>query len=445
MEESNARLLIPHNLQAEESLLGAMLLSDKAVMTATEVLTAADFYKPAYGTIFHACSTLALAGQPIDAVTVANRLLEDGLLDHIGGTITLVELQTSAPSTTAAHRYAEIVLKHSKLRQAQTIAREILEEASTHPDDVDDFFDRSEAKLFAVNEGKQSDTLAVVGESMMLSMDRLDHLFRVGAAITGLETGLMDLDTLLSGMQPSALNVLGARPSMGKTAAALGIASHVSVEKQIPTLFFSLEMGQLELTQRLICSEARVDSQKVKNGNLYESDWERLVPAMKRITEAPLWIDDNPNLSIMELRSKARRLKSRLGDLGLIVVDYLQLMKGGGQESRQMDISDISRGLKILARELETPVLALSQLNRGLEARSDKRPMLSDLRESGAIEQDADVVMFLYRDEIYNEESEDKGTAELIIAKHRNGPTGMVRLGYMGPYTKFVNMAKGDT
>lgn len=442
--EEKRNLKIPHNIQAEEALLGAMLLSPKAVDAALEIVSAGDFYRPAHGMIFHAAATLYNTGQQVDPVTVANYLLGEGLLDHIGGAGILLTLQNATPATTTAGRYAQIILKHSKLRQVMTVGREMLEEAANLPEDINEFIDRSESHLFSINDGTSVDSLAPVGEAMIHSMDRLDHLFRAGDAITGLPTGFMDLDDILSGLQPSALVTLGARPSMGKTALALGIASHASVNLNIPTLFFSLEMGQSELTQRLLCSEGMINSKKIKNGDMYESDWDKVFPAIRKISRAPLWIDDNPNLTITELRSKARRLKARIGNLGLIVVDYLQLMSGSNGENRQQDVSDISRGCKILARELETPVLALSQLNRGLEQRANKRPMLSDLRESGAIEQDSDVVMFIYRDEIYNEDSDDKGTAELIIAKHRNGPTGTIRLGYMGPYTKFVNMARSD-
>ena len=264
-----------------------------------------------------------------------------------------------------------------------------------------------------------------------------------GDAITGLPTGYVDFDELLSGLQPSNLVIVGARPSMGKTAFGLGMAANAALEAQRPVLFFSLEMGHLELTQRMLCSDARVDSQRMRNGNLSEDDWPKITRAVGKLGEAPIWIDDNPNLTVMEIRAKARRLKSRLGDLGLIVVDYLQLMSGRGTaENRQVEVSEMSRGLKILARELDTPIVALSQLSRALESRTDKRPMLADLRESGSIEQDADVVAFLYRDEVYNPESPDIGSAEVIVAKHRNGPTGTVRLAWLSNYTRFANMSR---
>ena len=299
--------------------------------------------------------------------------------------------------------------------------------------------------VFQVAERRVIDSTKPIRELLDANLDRLEELYERGEAITGLPTGYMDLEELLAGLQPGTLNVIGARPAMGKTAFALGIASNAALQSQRPVLFFSLEMGHLELTQRMLCADAKVDSTRLRTGNLSEEDWTKITRSVGRLAEAPIWIDDNPNLTVMEIRAKARRLKSRLGDLGLIVVDYMQLMSGrGSAESRQVEVSEMSRGLKILARELETPIIALSQLSRGLEGRTDKRPMLSDLRESGTIEQDADVVAFLYRDEVYNTESPDIGTAEIIVAKHRNGPTGTVRLAWLSNYTRFANMARGS-
>jgi replicative DNA helicase len=274
-------------------------------------------------------------------------------------------------------------------------------------------------------------------------LDRLEALYDRGEAITGVPTGYVDLDERLAGLQPSNLIVVGARPSAGKTSFALGMAAHAALEAGQSVLVFSLEMSHLEITQRLLCAEARVDATRMRNGRLLDTDWPKISHAVGRLGEAPIYIDDNPNLTVMEVRSKARRLKSRIGNLGLVIVDYIQLMTGRSQvENRQVEVSEISRGLKILARELETPVVALSQLSRNLEMRADKRPMLADLRESGAIEQDADVVMFIYRDEMYNNESPDRGTAEIIVAKHRNGPTGVERLAFLDHFSRFANMAK---
>ena len=656
----SARVL-PSNLQAEESLLGAMLLSRDAIAAASELLSADDFYKPAHGHVYDAIITLNAAGEPADPVTVADELRRAGLLEAIGGPATLVNLQVATPATSNAGRYAKIIEEHSLLRRLIQVAGEIAEMGYDLPDDVTKTVDLAESMVFDVAQRRTTDSMDEIHNLLDANLDRLEQLYERGEAITGVPTGYTDLDELLSGLQPNALLVLGARPSAGKTALALGMATHAALESNRPVLLFNLEMSKLELTQRMLCSEARVDSKKVRNGNLSEADWQKIAHATGRLAEAPIWIDDNPNLTIMEIRSKARRLKARTGDLGLIVIDYLQLMTGrSSAENRQVEVSEISRGLKILARELECPVLALSQLSRGLEMRQDKRPMLADLRESGcltadtritradtgnevtlgallasgeqnipiwtlnesyrlvrgqmtkvfpsgvktvyelrlssgrtvkasgnhpflalegwfplekldvgdcvavpragnwpdsvgrdevdddtvprelwtyirkclphhgltmadvetrlgiddfvesfyanpltrtdlarlaevvpdplladlarsdvrwdtivsitelgdepvfdatvlgthnfvadgivvhnSIEQDADVVMFIYRDEVYNPESPDRGTAEILISKHRNGPTGMVRLAFLDHYTKFANMAKG--
>jgi replicative DNA helicase len=654
----------PHNLQAEESLLGAMLLSKDAIAVASEVLTTDDFYKPAHGHIFDAVTSLSAAGEPADPVTVADELRRSNLLDAVGGVGTLVQLQAATPATSNAQRYARIIEEHALLRRLIGVAGEIAEMGYDVPEDVTKVVDRAESLVFEVAQRRVTDTMASIHELLDVNLDRLEQLYERGDAITGLPTGFLDLDELLSGLQPSSLYVVGARPSAGKTALALCAATNVAVEGQRPVLIFSLEMSQVELIQRMLCAEARVDSKRIRNGNLTEADWQKIAHATGRLAEAPIWVDDNPNLTVMELRSKARRLKSRVGDLGLVVVDYLQLMTGrSSAENRQVEVSEISRGLKILARELECPVLALSQLSRQLELRADKRPILADLRESGcltadtritradtgdevtmgellaqeatdipvwtldehyrltvghmshvfpsgtktvhqlrlasgrsikasanhpflalegwfplekldvgdfvavpragdwpmsvgldtdatqatvvprevwtylrkslpnhglsladleeafgghdtflnevygepltrpqlhtmaglvadpvladlanadvrwdlivgidelgdepvydatvpgthnfvaegivvhnSIEQDADVVMFIYRDEVYNPESADRGTAEILVSKHRNGPTGMVRLAFLDHYTKFANMARG--
>jgi replicative DNA helicase len=652
----------PHNLQAEESLLGAMLLTKDAIAAASEVLSADDFYKPAHGYIYDAISALHGAGEPVDPVTVADELARAGLLEAVGGTATLVSLQARTPATSNAAHYAKIIEEHALLRKLIAVANDIAELSFSMPDDVTKALDRAESLVFDVNQRRVTDTMAPIHDLLDANLDRLEYLYARGESITGIPTGFVDLDELTSGLQPSALYVLGARPSCGKTAFALNIATNAALDSGRPVLVFSLEMSQLELTQRMLCAEARVDSKKLRSGHLTEADWQKIAHATGRLAEAPIWIDDNPNLTIMEIRAKARRLRSKIGDLGLVIVDYLQLMTGrSAAENRQVEVSEISRGLKILARELECPVLALSQLSRQLEMRADKRPMLADLRESGcltgdtlvvradtgrpvpmsellrqaerdipiwtldehyrlvrgtmshvfpsgvktiyelrtasgrsvkasanhpflalegwfplekldvgdrvavpragtwpasvgidigprfdtvprelwsyvrkvlthhglsvrdledrlgiddfvesfyaneltrddvaklaaaipdpllddlahsdiawdtivsieelgdepvydasvpgthnfvangivvhnSIEQDADVVMFIYRDEIYNAESPDRGTAEILVAKHRNGPTGMVRLAFLDHYTKFANMARG--
>jgi replicative DNA helicase len=722
----------PHNLQAEESLLGAMLLSRDAIAAAVEVVGADDFYRPAHGHIFDAVTSLYSAGEPVDPVTVADELGRAGLLDAIGGPATLVSIQANTPATTSASRYARIVEEHSLLRRLIQVAGEIAELGYTLPDDVAKAVDHAEALVFQVAQRRVADTLSPLRDLLSESLDRLELLYERGEAITGIPSGYVDLDELLSGLQPSNLVVVGARPAMGKaldlatpvptptgwttmgelvpgdavfddqgqpcrvtyvspvhtdrvcyavefddrsvivadadhqwlaydfpawrarttdggagrssrprvvttqqmldegvrregrpnwsiplaapldlpeaelpdpyllgrrlgggrtripaaylrasfkqrlallqgvmdahgtigpdgvelcldnrtllvqvrelvcslghkpgpvrrdlvappgrrpagawrlswspldpvfdarpeavvlaartavrrparlhrrvvvairrapsapvrcitvdspshlylagdsmipthnTAFALGAATHVAVQAQKPVLVFSLEMSQLEVSQRILCAEARVDSTKVRTGKLSQGDWTQISHAVGRLAEAPIFVDDNANVSVMEIRAKARRLKSSTGGLGLVVVDYVQLMTGrSGAESRQVEVSEISRGLKILARELDCPVVALAQLNRQLEQRADKRPMLSDLRETGALEQDSDVVIFLYRDEVYNPETPDRGTAEILVAKHRSGPTGKIRLAWLDRYTKFANMAKG--
>ncbi len=432
----------PQDLQAEESLLGAMLLSRDAISSAVELCKADDFYRPAHSHIFEAICSLYAQGEPADPVTVADELKRADMLDSAGGPGNLVALQANTPAIANAARYAKIVEEHALLRRLIGVASEIAEMGYSLPDDVVATLDRAEAMVFDIVERRVTDTLKPLRELLAASLDHLEALYNRGDAITGVPTGYADLDERLSGLQPNALVIVGARPSMGKTAFALGMASHAAIEKREPVLFFSLEMSHLELTQRLLCSEARVDSARMRNGKLHESDWPKVVNAIGKLGEAPLFIDDNPNLTVMEIRAKARRLKSREG-LGLIIVDYLQLMSGhGSSENRQVEVSEISRGLKILARELSVPVVALSQLSRGLEARADKRPVLADLRESGSLEQDADVVMFIYRDEVYNNESQDKGVAEIIVAKHRNGPTGTEKLAFLDHFTRFANMAR---
>ncbi len=379
----------PNDLQAEESLLGAMLLSRDAIAVATEILSADDFYKPAHGHIFDAITTLNAAGEPADVSRCPTCCAAVGLLEVIGGPATLVNLQAATPATSNAGRYAKIVEEHALLRRLIRVAGDIAEMGYDLPDDVTKTVDMAESMVFEVAQRRVTDTMAEIHDLLDANLDRLEQLYERGESITGVPTGFTDLDELLSGLQPNALIVVGARPSAGKTALGLGMATHAALEAGRPVLVFSLEMSRLELTQRMLCSEARVDSKRVRNGNLNESDWQKIAHATGRLAEAPIWIDDNPNLTIMEIRSKARRLKARTGDLGLVVVDYLQLMTGrSSAENRQVEVSEISRGLKILARELECPVVALSQLSRGLEMRQDKRPMLADLRESGCLTAD---------------------------------------------------------
>ncbi|MFN0092961.1 MAG: replicative DNA helicase [Acidimicrobiales bacterium] len=433
----------PHNLQAEASLLGAMLLSREAIAVAVETVKADQFYRPAHAHIYDAICALYGAGEPADPVTVADELARAGLLEAIGGAEVLLAIQAGSPAVSNASRYAAIVEELAVLRSMIAVASEIAELGYSMPDDITKAVDTAEAMMFALAEHRTAATTAPVRELLEQTLDRLEQLYERGEAITGTPTGYVELDEQLSGLQPSSLVVIGARPGLGKTSFALGMLSHAALKAARPVLMFSLEMSQVELTQRLLCSEARVDSSRIRTGRLTEADWTAISHAVGRLGEAPIYIDDNPNVSVMEIRSKARRLKSQLGDLGLVVVDYVQLMTGrSGAESRQVEVAEISRGLKILAREIEAPVVALAQLNRGLEQRADKRPVLSDLRESGSLEQDADVVMFLYRDDVYHPDSPDKGMVEVHVAKHRSGPTGVVRLAWLGHLTRFENMAR---
>jgi replicative DNA helicase len=432
----------PHNLEAEESLLGAMLLSRDAIASAVETCSADDFYKPAHGHIFEAITNLYGHGEPADPVTVADELRRADLLEAIGGVGILSSLQANTPATSNAARYARIVEEHALLRRLIGVAGEIAEMGYSVPEDIAQVVDEAETLVFKVAQRRVADTLKPIKELLEESLDRLEALFDRGEAITGVPTGYVDLDEQLAGLQPSNLLIVGARPGMGKTSFALGMVANAAMEAQTPVLFFSLEMSHSEISQRLLCAEARVDATRMRNGRLHESDWPKITHAIGRLAEAPIFIDDNPNVTVMDIRAKARRMKSRDG-LGLVVVDYLQLMSGRARaENRQVEVSEISRSLKILARELEVPVVALSQLSRNLEMRADKRPVLADLRESGSLEQDADVVMFIYRDELYDPESSDRGTAEVIVAKHRNGPTGKTQLAFLDHYTRFANMAR---
>ncbi len=434
----------PHDLDAEESLLGAMLLSRDAIAVALECCKAEDFYKPAHVHIFSAIAALYIRGEAADPVTVVDELRRSGLLGAVGDQSVLLSLQVNTPAPGNASYYAKIVEELALLRGLISVAGEIAELGYSVPGDVTEVVDRAESLVFDVAQRRVVDSLSSLRDLLAESLDHLESLYNRGEAITGVPTGFVDLDERLAGLQKSNLVVIGARPSAGKTSLALGIVAHAAVHARVPALLFSLEMSHLELTQRLLCSEARVDATRLRNGRLHESDWPKISEAIGRLGDAPIYIDDNPNVTVMDIRAKARRLKAREG-LGLVVVDYLQLMTGHQRsraENRQVEVSEISRGLKVLARELDIPVVALSQLSRNVEMRQDKRPVLADLRESGSIEQDADVVMFIYRDELYNPDSPVRGTAEIIIAKHRNGPTGITELAFMNHHTRFANMAR---
>jgi replicative DNA helicase len=434
----------PQNIEAEESLLGAMLLSKEAIATAVDTGNAADFYKPAHGHLFEAIVTLYGAGEPVDPVTVAEALQRAGVLDGIGGKNAVLRIQTGTPAASNAAFYARIVAEHALLRRLVSVGSEIAELGYTLPDDITEVLDRAESLVFDVANRRQTTSLRGIHATLQDSLAHLEALFEHDGQTTGIPTGFRDLDEVLLGWQPSNLIVVAARPGQGKTAFALGTATHAALHEHRPVIFFSMEMGYLELTQRILAAEAGINSRLLRTGRIPESDWTRISTAVGRLADAPLFIDDNPHLTVMDMRAKCRRLKAQHGDLGLVVVDYLQLMSTGQRraENRQVEVSDLSRGLKVLARDLDVPVIALSQLNRSLEYRADKRPMLADLRESGALEQDADIVAFIYRDDTYNPDSSDKGMAELIVAKHRNGPTAKVRLAFLEHLTRFSDLAR---
>jgi replicative DNA helicase len=440
----------PHNLSAEESLLGAMLLSRDAVNVVAEAgVRVEHFYKPAHQHVFDAIRALLTGGGPVDPVTVADELRRVGLLDEIGGLDFLLQLQNSTPVIGNASRYAKIVIDTAALRRLIGVASEIAEIAYAEPDDVAKALDDAESRVFSVAEERVIDSTRPIKDLLLQASEELEKRFESKVSLTGVPTGFVDLDEILLGLQPSSLVIVGARPAMGKTAFALNVASHVAQVANLPVLVFSLEMSHTELTMRFLSSEARVDSKKLRTGAISEAEWSRINSAIGRLDNRLLYLDDNASVTVMEIRAKARRLKAKHNGLGLIVIDYLQLMTGNNSESRQLEVSEISRNLKILARELDVPVIALSQLSRRLEDRQDKRPQLSDLRESGSLEQDADVVMFLHRPEMFRGEKGDaadnseKGVAEVIIGKHRAGPTGTVKLVFFGEHTKFENMARG--
>ena len=432
----------PHNLQAEQSVLGAILLSRDALEDTIEHLNPDDFYKPAHGHVYDAVMALYGSGEPVDAVTVAEALQTAGLLEELGGPAALLDLQQTTPAIGNAAHYARIVADKAQLRRLARAGTDITELAYSNPDDVAAAVDNSETVVFALADQRTTNTTRDSKAALHEAIDLIEHRAETAGQITGNPTGFADLDNMTAGLQPNALYVIGARPAMGKSAMAMQLASATAATGR-PVLFFSLEMSVAELTIRRLCTEALVDSSRVRVGAIGDPEWTRISHAVGRLGEQPFFIDDNPATTVMDIRAKARRIKQRHGDLGLVIIDYVQLMTGRAKsESRQVEVSEISRGLKVLAREIQAPVVALAQLNRSLEQRHDKRPILSDLRESGALEQDADVVAFLYRDEVYDDNSHDKGVAEVIVAKHRNGPTGKVRLAWRGQYTRFDNMAR---
>ncbi|HSG14120.1 MAG TPA: replicative DNA helicase [Gaiellaceae bacterium] len=433
----------PQNLEAEESVLGAMLLSPTAVGTVSEILTAADFYRESHARVYRAALGLWAKGEPVDAITITDELDERSELEAVGGQSRIAELAALVPSTSNVEHYARIVKEMSTLRGLVRAGQEIARLGQERPGEVTDLVDRAEQIVFELGQQRVTSDFAHIEALLKESFERITQLYEAGVEITGVPSGYRELDLLTSGFQPGNLVILAARPSMGKSALGLCVAANLGVRHSVPVALFTLEMSKSEVTQRMMCSEAKVESQRLRSGRLAPDDWPRLTAACDRLMKAPIYVDDTGSTTIMELRSKARRLKSREPNLGLIIVDYLQLMTSGASaENRVQEVSQISRALKVLARELDVPILAMSQLSRAVEQRHDKRPLLSDLRESGSLEQDSDLVFFVYRDEYYlGEESEQQGIAEVILAKHRNGPTGTVKLSFLRRYAKFADLA----
>jgi len=434
--------LPPQNLEAEQAVLGAMLMDDDAVAIALEMLEVRSFYKEAHRVIFAAIQDLFTAHKAVDLVTISEGLKASGKLEAAEGLSYLTTLSTVVPTTANIHHYAKIVKNKATLRHLISAATQIVEEGYESHDDVDGFLDRSEHRIFEITSRTAETSFVPLRELIKDSIETIDNLYQRKAAVTGIPTGFHDLDVQTAGLQKGDLIVMAGRPSMGKSALVTCIAEHAAIVERIPTVIFSIEMSKEQLVQRMLCAHARVDAHKVRTGFLAQSDWPRLTTAAGKLSEAPLFIDDTSGLSVLELRAKARRLKSQ-HSIGLIVVDYLQMMRGPARsENRQQEISDISRGLKSLAKELSVPVIAVSQLSRSPERREDRRPQLADLRESGAIEQDADLVALLFREEFYVQNEENQGVAELIIAKQRNGPVGTLKLAFVKEYTRFENLSR---
>ena len=432
----------PQSTDAEEAVLGAMMLSPGAIAVVSEILEATDFYRESHSRIYRGALSLYGRGEPVDAITLVDELEGRGELEDVGGRARIHELAALVPASANAGHYARIIREAATLRGLIRAGGEISRLGWDGTGEATELVDRAEQIVFDLSQQRVSGDFAHIEELLKESFERITALYESGVDVTGVPSGYRDLDRLTSGFQPGNLVVVAARPSMGKSAFGLGVAANLAVRHGIPVAVFTLEMSKAEVTQRLMCSEAKVESQRLRTGRLAPEDWPRLTAACDKLAKAPVFVDDTGSVTMMEIRSKARRLKSKQPDLGLVVVDYLQLMTSGTTaENRVQEVSQISRSLKLLARDLELPILAMSQLSRAVEQRHDKRPILSDLRESGSIEQDADLVAFLYRDDYYDEESQQPGIAEVILAKHRNGPTDTVKLSFLKRYAKFADLA----
>ena len=446
MEEAVIKRIMPHSEEAEQSVVGSMLMDKDAILAASEIICGDDFYQNAYGVIFDSMVELFNEGKPVDLITLQERLKEKEVPPEISSLEFVRDLVAAVPTSANVRYYAQIVSDKAVMRKLIKMNDELSNICYAGNEPLESVLEKTEKSVFQLLQNRNAGEYVPIRQVVMNALEKVEKASKSKGTVTGSPTGFIDLDYKLSGLQPSDLVLVAARPSMGKTAFVLNIAQYVAFKKDKCTAIFSLEMSKEQLVNRLFSLESQVDAQALRTGNMKDSDWEKLIEAAGIIGQSNLIIDDTPSISISELRSKCRKYKMEHG-LDLIIIDYLQLMSGsvgGRSESRQQEISDISRSLKALARELNVPVIALSQLSRAVEQRPDKRPMLSDLRESGAIEQDADVVMFIYRDEYYNKDSEYKKQAEIIIAKQRNGPVGTVHLAWLGEYTKFANLSRQE-
>lgn len=440
MSDLFADRLPPHNHEAEKAVLGAILIEPSVLITVNEHLKPEDFYRQAHQRLFQVMNELSERGEPIDLVTLTAELNDRKLLDEIGGVLYLNELATSVPTAANVEYYAKIVEEKALLRRLIRTATYIATQGYNGNDEVSEILNEAESRILEISQRQiRGDGFVAIKDVLLETYEQIETIHMNKSGISGIPTGFVDLDRMTSGLKGSDLIILAARPSMGKTAFALNVAQNVAIRAGKTVAVFSLEMSAAQLAMRMIASEGNIDAQAFRTGDLKEEDWEKLTMAMSTLSEAPIFIDDTPGVTVYDIRAKLRRLQVEHG-LGLVVIDYLQLISGRGGESRQQEISEISRSLKLMAREFNVPIIALSQLSRAVEQRQDKRPMLSDLRESGSIEQDADMVAFLYRDDYYNEDSEKKNIAELIIGKQRNGPVGKIELLFLKNYNKFLSL-----
>ncbi|WP_111644841.1 replicative DNA helicase [Paranoxybacillus vitaminiphilus] len=443
MSDLFADRIPPQNIEAEQAVLGAIFLDSAALTLASEVLVPEDFYRASHQKIFHAMLKVADKGEPVDLVTVTAELADAKMLEEVGGVSYLSELANSVPTAANVEYYARIVEEKSILRRLIRTATSIAQEGYTREDEVNDLLNEAEKKIMEVSQRKNTGGFQNIKDILVQTYDNIEMLHNRKGEVTGIPTGFIELDRMTAGFQRSDLIIVAARPSVGKTAFALNIAQNVATKTNENVAIFSLEMSAQQLVMRMLCAEGNINAQNLRTGKLTPEDWGKLTMAMGSLSNAGIYIDDTPGIRVSEIRAKCRRLKQESG-LGMVLIDYLQLIQGSGRnrENRQQEVSEISRSLKALARELEVPVIALSQLSRSVEQRQDKRPMMSDIRESGSIEQDADIVAFLYRDDYYDKDSENKNIIEIIIAKQRNGPVGTVQLAFIKEYNKFVNLER---